>query len=286
MTLLGRLISSNTELVSELEECLWEALTDKEADVRWGAARALIQNNLLEPEIARLSGEPQPWVRQNTYAEGLRLSQFSQLWKILMRESGKDGIAAACLADLGHCTERYPKLLDALRKLLSENDPEGACAAAHLLTSTDDDSLPTVAAVLVRDGLSDFDRRSAAVKRLTGLLENHETASLVIGALNQGLWSDRQEVAWSSAAFWQERGYSPNLGVFRAIVFGGLLGHRAREGEQQLRKYMSDPGHSRAVVDALTAGLYSEEEFGSSAVACLLIEAGAPLYRRTMAILD
>lgn len=286
LTLFARLFSSNTELVSELEECLWEALSDKEADVRWGAARALIQNDLLEPEIARLSGEPQPWVRQNTYAEGLRFSQLSQLWKILMRESGKDGIAAACLADLGRRTERYPKLLDALRKLLSENDPEGACAAAHLLASTDDDSLPTVAAVLVRDGLSDFDRRSAAGKRLTDLLENHETAPLVIGALNQGLWSDRQEVAWSSAVFWRERSYPPNLGVFRAIVFGGLLGHRPREGEQLLRKYLVDPSHGRVIIEALTAGLYSEEEFGSSAVACLLIEAGAPIYRRTMAMLD
>ncbi len=171
LTLLGRIISSNTELVSELEECLWEALSDKEADVRWGAARALIQNNLLEAEIARLSGESQPWVRQNTYAEERQFSQLSQLWKILMRESGKDGIAAACLANLGRRTERYPKLLDALRKLLSENDPEGACAAAHLLASTGDDSLPTVAAVLVRDGLSDFDRRLEAGKRLKSLLE-------------------------------------------------------------------------------------------------------------------
>ena len=64
-----------------------------------------------------------------------------------------------------------------------------------------------------------------------------------------------------------------------------MLSRHRREAEAHLRAFLIQPGLRSAVIDALSMGMYANEE-GVFAPARLLVEAGAPLHDRVMKALN
>jgi hypothetical protein len=287
MKVLADCIAQSPEFATKIEGALWEALDDENTDIQWGAARALIENGFWQ-------AAPQPtaeideedWNHASARNQEERLNILSRLWKISIREAASEPLAATTLGRLCSQITRNAPERRALRKLLEQNDPEAACAAAHRLADAFDEDLLPAVAVLVKKGLSDRDRRPEAARRLDALLGRVDTAPIVVDALNRALWDDDAEVAWSSALFLEVRGHAVNLGLLRAFVYGGLLGYRQREAEARLRRFLADPSTRQASLDALTVGMFSEHEETTDAVACLLVEAGAPMESRIINSLD
>lgn len=276
-------IAENAELAVAIEEALWEALADDNADLQWGAASALIDNGFVEATLARGShvDDQEPDYRHDR-AENERVDRLSHLWRVLIREAAREPLASTALSGLSHDASTSGPEHRALRKLLDEeHSPEAACAAAYRLLTEPGDDLPAAAFTLIKQGLTDRDRRSEASRRLDHLLNDASTRPVIIDALHRALWSERRDVAWAAGKFLLDRGHAPSPGIFRALVSGGLLSPNTREAEERLRAFLGDPSLRGAVVDALNVGTYIDEEENSAPVR-LLVEAGAPLNDRIL----
>jgi hypothetical protein len=280
-------VAESAELAVSIEEALWEGLADKDADVQWGAASALIGNGFVEAILARGSHvDDDESDYRHDRAENERVEMLSRLWRVLIREATREPLASEALSSLSHGASASAPEHRALRKLLdAEDSPEAACAAAYRLLTEPKDSLPAVAITLVKHGLTDRDRKSEASRRLEELLEDALTRPVIVDALQRALWSEHRDVAWASAKFQLERGYAPSLGIFRALVWGGLSSSERREAEGRLRELLGDPSLQGAVMDALNVGMYDEAEENSAAMR-LLVEASAPLNNRILMALN
>lgn len=280
-------IQENAELAVAIEEALWEALTDHDAEIQWGAAHALVDNGLVESIITgggHVSDEAYDYQRDR--AENGRVETLSHLWRVLIKEAAREPLASTILSRLsGRASGSAPERR-ALRKLLDDdNNPEAACAAAYRLMTAPEDDLPAAAFTLVKHGLTDRDRQLEASRRLDQLLNDAPTRPVIIDALYRALWSERREVAWAAAKFLLDRGHAPSPGIFRALVSGGLLTSRRREAEGHIREFLADPSLRSSVIDALNVGMYEVEE-ENVAPACLLVEAGAPFNDRILMALN
>lgn len=201
------------------------------------------------------------------------------------------GDHASTLTVLANCISRSPELAtkieDALWEALGDEDRDVQWGAARALIENHFWEAATPAHADNDDEPRDWSaHESEATRRLDALMERPDTAPVVAHALNRALWAEEAEVAWSSALFLQERQHSVGPGILRALVFGGLLGYERREAETRLRKHLSDASTRDAAIEALTVGMFSNDEESTPAVACLLVEAGAPMHDRIVTALD
>jgi hypothetical protein len=279
-------IAENAELAVAIEETLWEALTDQDADVQWGAVSALVDNGIVESILAGGSDvDDEGPDHRNDRAENERVEALSRLWRVLIREAAREPLASSTLSSLSRRASDNAPERRALRKLLEDDNPEAACAAAYRLLSEAGNDLRAAAFTLVIHGLTNRDRQPEASRRLVELLAQPTSAPVIIDALHRALWSEREDAAWAAAKYLLERGYAPNPGIVRALVSGGLMSQHRREAEVHLRTFLTDPGLRSAVIDALNVGMYADDEM-ASAPACLLVEAGAPLHDRVVMALN
>jgi hypothetical protein len=281
-------IAENAELAIAIEERLWEALTDHDADVQWGAVCALVDNGFVEPVLAHsIQSDDEDGGYQRDRGEDERVEKLSRLWRVLIREAAREPLAVTTLSSLPHQVSKSALERRALRKLLDDDNPEAACAAAYRLLNDPDDNFHAAALALIKHGLADRQRQPEASRRLDELSRETVARPVIIDALHRALWSESVDAAWAAANYLLERGHAPNSGIFRALVIGGLLSRHPREAEARLRNFLSDPGLRNAVIDALSVGMYpDEDEDVVSLPARLLVEARAPLSDRVMKALN
>jgi hypothetical protein len=283
-------IARNAEFAVQVEEALWDALDDESPDVRWGAARALIErgsvrSNMLQDVDHDEVDDEDAYSRNGNVDKHEHVKSLSRLWRVLIRELANEPLASKATATLSQKTERSSVERRALLKLLEGDDPEVACAAAYRLLNQEDEDLPAAAMVLVKHGLTDENRRGEAVRALGELFGQPALAPLVVDALNRALWTADDDAAWAAAMYLLEQRHAVNPGILRALIFGGLLTRRWREAQTRLRGLLSDRETWPAVIDALNVAMYTDNERRSVA-ARLLVEAGAPLHDRIVATLD
>lgn len=284
-----QVIAENAEFAVVVEEALWEALSDNDEDIQWGAASALIDNGFVETmRASEESADDEERDYRQDHAEDDWVKKLSSLWRVLIREAASEPLASTALSSLSGATSTSAPEYRALIRLLDREDsPETACAAAFRLLAGSGDDVPAAAFTLIRYGLTDRDRRFEASLRLDQLLKDELTRPVIFDALRRALWDEKRDVSWAAVQFLLDRDYSPAPEIFRALVSGGLLSlRRRRSAEEHLRKFLKRPNLRGAVVDALSVGLYGDEEEDTSLPARLLVEAGAPLNERILMVLD
>ena len=273
----------NAKFAVEVDDALWDALDDASPAVQWGAARALIEaDSVQSPVVRELDDED---ARNGHADENEHVKSLSRLWKVLIREAANEPLAAKAIATLSHKTERTTVERRALVKLLDGHGPEVACATAYRLLGQWNEDFPAATMALVRYGLTDTGRRAEAVRALDEMLQQPGLMPVVLDTLNRALWTEDADAAWAAATYLLDQRHAANPGILRGLIFGGLLTRRWREADARLRGFLSDQHSPSAIIDALNVAMFADDE-RRSAVARLLIEAGAPLHDRTMSTLN
>jgi hypothetical protein len=273
----------DAELADQVERALWSALGDRDADVQWGAVRALIEASDLSTRLFENSSNGQDGPRYGSDRYDQQIENLSRLWTVVLREAPKEQLATRVVTALSRRLERDELERRALLKLL-DGDGEIACAAAYLVLGQKDDQAPMAVAVLIKHGLTDANRRGQAERTLDEMLAQPPLAPLITDALNRVLWAENHQAAWAAARYALERKHVVSPATVRGLVFGGLLTSRWREAESQIRDFLADVSVRPWVIDALNVAMYQEET--DSVPARLLVEAGAPLHDRIIESLN
>lgn len=282
LNVISELMARDTQLAAEIHEVLWDALEDKDPDVRWGVAKLLIQTgkaSTLTVVRSDTTTFDDDRTRQGE-REGDRVKALARFWAILIKES--DAPEASAGLEKLQASDNIPKTQQqALTELLKDDDTSVALAAAHYLLNLGGSNVLAAMEVTVARGLADGGRNGESAKILGQLLSRPDTAPAAKEALNRALWSSDENAAWYAATYLFERGERLNPGIPRGLIYGGLLSRRSRDAERWVRVLLANDDNRAATLDALGAALYSESEARFRA-AGLLVEFGAPVHERVL----
>jgi HEAT repeat protein len=281
---LGRLLTRGGELANGITDELWKALNDTNSAVQWGAACVLIDMEGVSRDLVEVVND-EGVDDEDQDDQDEHFKDLSRLWRVLIREAPSQPQASEWLSKLTYPSHVGVRRRRTLIELVKDKDSSVAYAAARYLLGIGEARLSELAAALVAHGLTDDERRDEAARFLDGLRAEPSTALWAKEALNRALWGSDMDAAWAAAKYALARGERTNPGIPRAIVFGGLLNWHWKEAEGLMRPLIGEADTHTAAVDALTAGVYSEDE-GRFRIARLLVEFGAPITDRLVTVMS
>jgi len=273
------LLAAKRVVAEAVEQELWSAVSRRSRKsnnvAALGAARVLIEAGC-------------PSVREVMAGEDHKTEERAvALIMTLLSGATDKTFASEALRRLLIGPESGARTRRALVLLLKDEDDDTAYAAARCLVGLGDTSHRTLPAALVRGGLTQRERRAETMLVLDELSTHPLVAAALREALQQAVWGEREEQAWSAAVYLMDRLQITDAGVARGLVFGGVGGHGpAQEADKRVRTLLVDPASRDGVVNALRVLLLGEDRGYMLNVASLLIVAGEPLGDRILAEYD
>ncbi len=278
------LLNPPSPLAVEIEEKLWDAVTNNEDVVSWGAARTLIEG--ARPSLTRvMMGE-----------DSENDDQAVGLVRALVQVAADQSLAVHSLDRFLHQAETARTTRNALVKLLEDDDGDVAYGAARCLVGFGETVHSGLMESLINHGLGHYNRAAEAGDLLDELRSRPLIAPLVNEALHRALWSKKSRRAWSAAAYMMDRGESTDPGVARGVVLGGLFGDGegfAENSDSRIVTLLDDAESRQAVLNALRAVLLwvkceheGEPRGPVLKIAALLVLAGEQLHETLLAEFD
>lgn len=265
------------------EEELWSAvgrsLQDNypvnEASVAWGAAKLLIERYGRSIVHVLSDDDDEPETRALNFL------------RTLLRESASEPLAAKSVKSYLQDADLGDRARELVTKLLGDKDGEAAFYAAVSLVDVGEVSLQGLPVALVRRGAGWHERRDAALRLLTDLRRRPLIGSFVNEALQQALWSDDEDTAWSAAVYFLDVGERRVSGLARALALSGLRDRGFESGaEVRLKPLLQDPATRSESLDALRSALLRGKRGRMYNLACLLVISGEPFHEVLLAEFD
>jgi hypothetical protein len=274
-----RLLTADRTVVAAFENELWKAVGEKPRNhndvAGLGAARVLIEADC--PSVRDVMADHDYKTEERAVA----------LIKTLLAGSPDETFASEALRRLIETPESRVRARKALVLLLREKDNDIAYAAARYLFALGDASHRNLPAALVRGGLTHHARRAETMTILDDLRLVPLVSAALWEALQQAVWSEHEERAWSAAVYLMDRAHLTDAGVARGLVFGGVCGHGPQEeAAMRVRALLADPASRDAALNMLRALLIGEDRGHMPNVASLLVLAGEPLSEQILREFD
>jgi hypothetical protein len=195
---------------------------------------------------------------------------------LIWKSSSGERSAREMLESLAREADTGSSVVSALAELTRKGNTQSAFEAATCLIDLDL-AEPTTIPPIVK-GLGDWDLRKRAGEIIERLWGHSSLGPAVRYALRKETWGGDSGSASRAALLLMDHGVDADAGIVRGLAtgVGGEWGRRA-DALRRLRHVLEDPATRGLAIETLRVELHGEHPGDRSAVATLLVTAGADL---------